>query len=78
MLDTHCLLLTMLLAIIIVFGSLLPCIFVASFINRVQHEASVISIGLLTGKTLSEVFVAYIVCIVDHRNGSNKTFAHNE
>ena len=44
-----------------VFGSLLPCILVAGFSTRVQYVASVMSMGLLTGKTLVEYFW-YILC----------------
>ena len=51
---------------------------VAGFSTRVQYVASVISMGLLTGKTLSGVLMAYIVCIMDHMNGSKSFFAHNE
>ena len=52
-----------------VFGSLLPCMLVASFSTGVQHVISVMSMGFLTGKTLSGVLVVHIVCIVGHRNG---------
>ena len=46
-----------------VFGSLLPRMLVASFSTEVQHVISVMSMGFLTGKTLSGVLVVYIVCI---------------
>ena len=41
----------------------LPCILVAGFSTGVQYVASVMSMGLLTGKTLSGVLVVHIVCI---------------
>ena len=46
---------------------------VTVFSIGVQHVISIISTGFLTGKTLNGVLVAYIVCIADHRNGSNHT-----
>ena len=37
--------------------------FVAGFSTGVQHVILVMSMGFLTGKTLSGVFVVHIVCI---------------
>ena len=39
-----------------VFGSVLPCMLVAIFSTGVQHVISIISTGILIGKTLVEYF----------------------